>query len=69
MSECLIDTTVPAEDRPAWAAGYLECGAGLHLAQAQAKQAADDEATEKRTGRKVPTAHRIWQVARRTPSN
>lgn len=66
MSECLIDTDVPPEDRPQWGAGFLECGAGLYLAQAQAARATADEAEEKRTGKPVITSHRIWQVGRRT---
>lgn len=65
LSECLIDATVPPEDRPRWGAGFVECGAGLHLAQAQAKQAEADEKAAKHTKRPVVTTHRIWQVGRR----
>ena len=67
MSECLIDAAVPADQRPQWAVGFFECGAGLALAEAQATQAKRDEATEKRTGKPVTTSHRLWQVAKATP--
>ena len=65
MSVCLIDTDIPAADRPRWATGYYECGAGLALAQAQGKQARRDEKTEKATGKPVITSHRLWQVTPR----
>ena len=65
MSVCLIDTDIPAADRPAWSTGYYECGAGLALAQAQEKQARRDEKTEKALGKPVITSHRLWQVAPR----
>ena len=64
MTDCLIDAAVPPEQRPRWQAGFFECGAGLALAEAQAKQAKQDEAAEKARGRPVITSHRLWQVAR-----
>ena len=65
MSVCLIDTDIPAVDRPRWATGYYECGAGLALAQAQEKQARRDEKTGKATGKPVIASHRLWQVTPR----
>lgn len=62
MSECLVDSTIPLDQRPTWQAAYMECAAGQVLEAAIATQADTDAKRAEQTGKPVPTAHRLWVV-------
>lgn len=62
MSESLWDASVPADERPQWQAGFVECRACEVLEITMGEQARRDQAAEKTLTGPLPTHHRHWHV-------